>query len=68
MKEGYTPTSYGQISQIAQIYKEFGIDTITFYRGITPDEYDTEYILGSRMVDIETIIENVAEDHRLRVK
>ncbi|OYD15567.1 hypothetical protein CH333_05425 [candidate division WOR-3 bacterium JGI_Cruoil_03_44_89] len=56
MKEGYTPTSFGQISQIAQIYKEFGIDTITFYRGITPDECDTEYILespdGSRILGI----------------
>jgi alpha-mannosidase len=47
MKVGYTPTSYGQISQMAQIYKEFGIDTIIFYRGITQDECDTEYILES---------------------
>jgi mannosylglycerate hydrolase len=35
MKSGYTPTSYGQISQLPQIYKEFGIDNAIFYRGTT---------------------------------
>ncbi|MDZ7394156.1 MAG: glycosyl hydrolase-related protein [candidate division KSB1 bacterium] len=45
MKVGYTPTSYGQLSQIAQIYAGFGIDGIMFYRGIVKDECDTEYIL-----------------------
>lgn len=45
MKIGYTPTSYGQLSQIAQIYAGFGIDGMMFYRGITRDECDTEYIL-----------------------
>lgn len=45
MKIGYTPTSYGQLSQIAQIYAGFGIDGIMFYRGITRDECATEYIL-----------------------
>jgi len=45
MKVGYTPTSYGQLSQIAQIYHGFGIDGIMFYRGITREECDTEYIL-----------------------
>ncbi len=45
MKVGYTPTSYGQLSQIAQIYDGFGIDGMMFYRGISRDECDTEYIL-----------------------
>ncbi len=45
MKVGYTPTSYGQLSQIAQIYAGFGIDGMMFYRGITVEECDTEYIL-----------------------
>ncbi len=31
---GYTPFSYGQTSQMPQIYNGFGIDTIVFYRGI----------------------------------
>lgn len=33
-KIGYSPFSWGQISQLPQIYKEFGIDLIMFYRGI----------------------------------
>ncbi|MCX8065458.1 MAG: glycosyl hydrolase-related protein [Candidatus Hydrogenedentes bacterium] len=33
-KVGYTPFSYGQTSQMPQIYTGFGIDTIIFYRGI----------------------------------
>lgn len=45
MKIGYTPTSYGQISQIAQIYAGFGIDGMMFYRGISREECNTEYIL-----------------------
>jgi len=34
MKVGYSPFSWGQISQLPQIYSEFNIDTIMFYRGI----------------------------------
>lgn len=45
MKIGYTPTSYGQLSQIAQIYAGFGIDGMMFYRGIAREECATEYIL-----------------------
>ncbi len=33
MKSGYTATSYGQNSQIPQIYRGFGIKNIMFYRG-----------------------------------
>jgi len=47
MKVGYTPTSYGQQSQMAQIYSSFGIDGMMFYRGINRRECDTEYILES---------------------
>ena len=53
MKAGYSPFSYGQASQMAQIYSGFGIDTILFYHGITPDESRAEFILegadGSRL-------------------
>jgi len=34
MKVGYTPCSWGQVSQLPQIYAGFGIDTVFFYRGI----------------------------------
>ncbi len=34
MKAGYTATSYGQTSQLPQIYRGFGIETAIFYRGM----------------------------------
>ncbi|GAB4318072.1 MAG: hypothetical protein Kow0059_11340 [Candidatus Sumerlaeia bacterium] len=53
---GYTPTSYGQVSQIAQIYAEFGIDGMIFYRGLHSVECGNEYILeapdGSRVLGV----------------
>jgi alpha-mannosidase len=35
MKVGYTPFSWGQISQLPQVYAGFGIDNILFYRGVS---------------------------------
>jgi len=53
---GYTPCSYGQISQMAQIYDGFGIDGIIFYRGIHAGECTQEYFLeapdGTRILGI----------------
>ena len=51
-KLGYTPFSYGQTSQMPQIYQGFGIDTIIFYRGInTPhSEFIMEGPDGSRLI------------------
>jgi len=50
-KIGYTPFSYGQTSQMPQIYRGFDIDTIIFYRGINTRK--SEFILegpdGSRL-------------------
>jgi len=58
MKVGYSPMSYGQPSQIPQIYQGFGIDSIMFYRGM--DHYGikrSEYILegadGTRLLGIK---------------
>ena len=50
-KIGYTPFSYGQTSQMPQIYRGFDIDTILFYRGINTK--NSEFVLegpdGSRV-------------------
>ena len=50
-KLGYTPFSYGQTSQMPQIYSGFDIDTIIFYRGVNTRR--SEFILegpdGSRL-------------------
>lgn len=45
MKVGYSPFSWGQISQLPQIYKEFGIDVVMFYRGVNSlDSKKAEFI------------------------
>ena len=54
-KVGYSPFSFnGRNSQMAQILRGFGIDTILFYRGITdrvaPAEYHLEASDGSRVL------------------
>ena len=38
MKVGYTPFGWGQVSQLPQIYKGFGIEMSFFYRGITKEQ------------------------------
>lgn len=44
-KVGYSPFSWGQISQLPQIYSNFGIDFIIFYRGINSlDSSKAEFI------------------------
>ncbi len=45
MKVGYSPFSWGQISQLPQIYAEFGIDVVMFYRGVNSlDSPHAEFI------------------------
>jgi len=57
MKVGYNPFSFcGQITQIAQIYRGFDIDTILFYRGIGDEGNGKDFYLeapdGSRILNI----------------
>lgn len=40
----YTPSSWGQTGQYPQILKDFGINYMMFYRGISHDEAPAEYI------------------------
>ena len=40
----YTPSSWGQTGQYPQILRDFGIDKMMFYRGISHDEAPAEYI------------------------
>lgn len=52
-KVGYTPFSNGQISQMPQLYRGFGIDSIMFYRGIgkhiAPSDFIWQGPDGSRL-------------------
>ncbi len=43
MKVGHTPFSYGQVSQLPQIYKGFGIHIALFYHGVSHDEVPNEF-------------------------
>jgi len=57
MKVGYTPTSWGQVSQMPQILNGVGVDSIIFYRGISPDQVRGNYYWwegadGSRLFGI----------------
>ena len=54
-KIGYSPFSWGQISQLPQIYNEFKIELIMFYRGINSlDSKKAEFIWegadGTRLI------------------
>lgn len=54
-KIGYSPFSWGQISQLPQIYKQFNINLIMFYRGINSiDSPKAEFLWegadGTRMI------------------
>ncbi len=40
----YTPSSWGQTGQLPQIFSDFGISHMMFYRGISHDEAPAEYI------------------------
>ena len=43
----YTPSSWGQTGQLPQILKDFGIDSMMFYRGISHHESDAEWVWQS---------------------
>lgn len=61
MKSGYTATSYGQNSQMPQIYQGFGIGTAIFYRGtnkhVLAPLYRWEGLDGSRLYALRTFDE-----------
>lgn len=40
----YSPSSWGQTGQLPQILKDFGLDKMMFYRGISHHESDAEWI------------------------
>lgn len=40
MKAGYNIFSWGQVSQLPQLYRQFGMDTIIFYRGVDQSRLD----------------------------
>ena len=47
LKTAYTPSSWGQTGQYPQLLKDFGIEYMMFYRGISHDEAPAEYVWES---------------------
>ncbi len=43
MRVGYSPTSWGQVSQMPQIFAGCGVNSAIFYRGITADQVPGHY-------------------------
>jgi len=44
MTVGYVPDEFGHISQLPQILLGFGVDSAVFFRGITQDQVDAEFL------------------------
>lgn len=40
----YTPASWGQTGQLPQMFADFGLSRMMFYRGVSHDECDAEWI------------------------
>ena len=61
MRSGYTATSYGQPSQMPQLYRGFGIENAIFYRGINKHVlsplFDWEGADGSVLTTLRTFDE-----------
>ncbi len=58
MKVGYSPTSWGQVSQMPQIMSGFGVESIMFYRGIAAEQIPGNYYVwegpdGSRLFGVK---------------
>ena len=54
MTVGYSPTSWGQVSQMPQIFREAGVESIIFYRGLDIENVPGHYYFwegpdGSRL-------------------
>jgi len=72
MKVGYTPCSYGQVSQMAQIYHGFEVDSIIFYRGIDAhglksSEYRLEAADGTQILGIKLPVKFTRFNFRFNV-
>ena len=65
MKAGYNIFSWGQVSQLPQIYRQFGMDTIIFYRGINQTEMDTLEFRWKGADDTEALGLTFGSYHRL---
>lgn len=65
MKAAYNIFSWGQVSQLPQLYRQFGMDTIIFYRGVNQTELDTLEFRWQGADDKEALALTFGSYHRL---
>ena len=65
MKAAHNIFSWGQVSQLPQLYRQFGMDTITFYRGINQTELNTLEFRWKGADGKESLAITFGEYHRL---
>lgn len=65
MKVAHNIFSWGQVSQLPQLYRLLGMDTITFYRGVNQTEMDTLEFRWKGADDKESLVLTFGAYHRL---
>ena len=65
MKVAHNIFSWGQVSQLPQLYRLLGMDTITFYRGVNQSEMDTLEFRWKGPDDKESLVLTFGAYHRL---
>ncbi len=65
MKVAHNIFSWGQVSQLPQLYRLLGMDTITFYRGVNQTELDTLEFKWKGADDKESLVLTFGAYHRL---
>ena len=65
MKAAYNIFSWGQVSQLPQIYRQFGMDTIVFYRGVDQSTLESLEFLWKAPDGTEALGITFGSYHRL---
>lgn len=65
MKVAHNIFSWGQVSQLPQMYRLLGMDTITFYRGVNQSEMDSLEFRWKGADDKESLVITFGAYHRL---
>ena len=65
MKVAHNIFSWGQVSQLPQLYRQLGMDTITFYRGVNQTELDTLEFKWKGADGKESLVLTFGAYHRL---
>ena len=65
MKVAYNIFSWGQVSQLPQIYRQFGMETILFYRGVNQADLKTLEFLWEAPDGVDSLGVTFGAQHRI---